>query len=161
MSILVFSDSHGNTNNIIKSIKKNKNFELVIHLGDFCRDMIIVKENFKDLKYEVVRGNNDWAREIPTEKIIEVKGKKIFITHGHQYGVKSDYQRIINKGKLLNVDAVLFGHTHIAEEMFFDGMLVLNPGSIALPSSGNKTYCVIDIKDNKFWTRFESVNSFI
>lgn len=157
MGIFVFSDSHGITDGIIKVLKKNKNCRLIIHLGDFAKDMNIVKKKFKNLKYEVIRGNNDWDREIPTEKTIEIKGKRIFITHGHHYGVKNDYQRIINKGKALKADAVLFGHTHVPEEMFCDGMLILNPGSIALPAYGNKTYCIIDIKNNKFWTEFKSI----
>ncbi|AUG56009.1 metallophosphoesterase [Acetivibrio saccincola] len=158
MSIFVFSDSHGITDGIIKVLKKNKNCELVIHLGDFAKDMDRVKENFENLKYEVIRGNNDWDRDIPAEKIIEVMGKKFFITHGHQYGVKYDYQRIINKGKILKVDAVLFGHTHVPEEIFSDGMLVLNPGSIGRPVyGGSQTYCVIDIRENKFWTEFRRV----
>ena len=75
MSIFVFSDSHGITDGIIKVLKKNKNCELVIHLGDFAKDMDRVKENFENLKYEVIRGNNDWDRDIPAEKIIEVMGK--------------------------------------------------------------------------------------
>lgn len=158
MSIFVFSDSHGITDGIIKALKKNRHCELVIHLGDFAKDMNTVKMKFENLNYEVIRGNNDWDRNIPVEKVIEVKGKKIFITHGHYYGVKNDYQRIINKGKVLEVDAVLFGHTHVPEEIFCDGMLVLNPGSIGRPAYGNnKTYCVIDVKNNKFWTEFKSV----
>lgn len=157
MSIFVFSDSHGYTDGIIKVLKKNKNCELVIHLGDYTKDINIIKKKFRNFKYEMVRGNNDWDREVPAEKIIEVKGKKIFITHGHHYGVKNDYQRIINKGKILKVDGVLFGHTHVPEEMFSDGMLILNPGSIGLPAVGNKTYCIIDVRDNKFWTEFKSV----
>ncbi|MDQ2086031.1 metallophosphoesterase [Herbivorax sp. ANBcel31] len=157
MSILVFSDSHGVTNDMIKILKKNKNFELVIHLGDFAKDVNVIRKNFEKLNYEVVRGNNDWNREIPSEKIIEIMNKKIFITHGHHYGVKNDYTRIINKGKALKADAVLFGHTHISEEMFSDKMLVLNPGSIGRPVNGIKTYCIIDVKDNKFWTEFKSI----
>ncbi|MFZ5986499.1 MAG: metallophosphoesterase [Bacillota bacterium] len=158
MRILLLSDSHGYTNNIIKAVKKAKVVDLIIHLGDFSKDISSVKEYIKDIRCEIVSGNNDWTREYPLEKVLEVHGKKIFITHGHQYNVKYDYQRIINKGKLIKADAVFFGHTHEREELFSDGMLVLNPGSIGIPKDNNKTYCIVEIRDGRFWPRFESVN---
>lgn len=158
MKILLVSDSHGNTTNIIKALKKHKDIELVIHLGDVLGDIIKVKEIFKDLRYEYVPGNNDWAKEVPLEKVLELEGKRIFITHGHHYNVKYDYQRIIMKGKAIGADAVFFGHTHTTEELFSDGMLVLNPGSICFPSEfKNPTCCLVEIKDGKFITRFIGV----
>jgi|LSQX01.3.fsa_nt_gb putative phosphoesterase len=157
MKILLFSDSHGNTNNILKAMKKNKDIDIVIHLGDFIKDMDEPINRFKEKRFELVSGNNDWRRELPSEKMLYIEGKKIFITHGHHYNVKNEYQRIINKGNALCADAVFFGHTHMAEELFCDKMLVLNPGSIGLPSGTRKTYCVVEIRDNRFWPSFESV----
>lgn len=157
MRILLLSDSHGYTNYIMKAVKKVNDAGMVIHLGDFVKDMILVQEQFKNIRCEIVCGNNDWTRHFPAEKILEVEGKRILITHGHHYNVKTDYQRIVNKGKALKADAVFFGHTHVREEFFSDGMLVLNPGSIGIPSDSIRTFCVIDIKDNRFWPRFESV----
>lgn len=158
MKILLFSDSHGASQNIIKVIKKNKNVDAVIHLGDFTRDMLSVMEQFKNIEYEIVSGNNDWSREFPSEKILVYEGKKIFITHGHHYNVKNEYQRIINKGKAVNAEAVFFGHTHTPEEMFSDGMLILNPGSIGNPSSAKRTYCSIEIREGRFWPGFEYID---
>ena len=45
MKILVFSDSHGNSANMIKAIELHKtSVELIIFLGDGLRDIDIVKE---------------------------------------------------------------------------------------------------------------------
>jgi len=44
MRILLFSDSHGNIQNMIKAINKNKNISMLIHLGDFIRDAIKRKQ---------------------------------------------------------------------------------------------------------------------
>lgn len=159
MKILLVSDSHGNVNNIIKAVKKNKDIDIIIHLGDVLGDILKVKEVFENIRYEFVPGNNDWTRQYPSEKVLELNGKRIFITHGHHYNVKNDYQRIIMKGKAIGADAVFFGHTHIAEEMFSDGMLLLNPGSISLPSEFKKpTYCIVEIEDGKIISRFLAVN---
>ncbi|MCX7922741.1 MAG: metallophosphoesterase [Clostridia bacterium] len=154
MKILVFSDSHGYTNNMVKVIKKNADADLIIHLGDFYRDALKVQDMFPNNRVELVPGNNDWTLEYPKERSIDIKGKTLFITHGHTYNVKNDYKRIINRGHDIKADAVFFGHTHKAEEIFSDGMLVLNPGSISVPSNGdNPSYSIVEIKDSKIISR--------
>ncbi len=157
MRILLFSDSHGYTHNMVKVINMIKDIDMIIHLGDFVKDALKLREQYKEIPVELVPGNNDWTREFTSEKILLLEGKKIFITHGHQYNVKYDYQRIISKGKSIKADVVFFGHTHIAEEMFSDGMLVLNPGSISIPHQSERpTYSLVEIRDNKVISRFGS-----
>jgi putative phosphoesterase len=157
MRILVFSDSHGYTGNIIKALHRNRNIDLVIHLGDMVKDIIKIREQYPDYRYEFVRGNNDWTNECPLEKVIELEGRKIFLTHGHQYNVKTDCQRIISRGHLSGADIVLFGHTHENEELFSEGMLVLNPGSISMPKLGaSPTYCLFEFTDDRIMSRFFS-----
>ena len=155
MKILLFSDSHGYTHNMAKAIDKNSDIDLVIHLGDFIKDGIKLKDTYKSIPFELVPGNNDWTADYPQEKILELEGKKIFITHGHHYNVKYNYRRIIDRGKALKADAVFFGHTHLAEEMLSEGMMVLNPGSISLPSKANRpTCCLVEISEGKIKARF-------
>ncbi|MDP4182854.1 MAG: metallophosphoesterase [Bacillota bacterium] len=161
MKILLFSDSHGYTHNMFKAVNKVKDIDIIIHLGDFVKDIQKLSDMIKGPKYEFVLGNNDWSREFPSEKLIEVEGKKIFITHGHLYNVKNDYTKIIQKGVSLGADAVFFGHTHKTEELYYEGMMVLNPGSISIPSQSDRpTYCVIEIKDNKIKSKFGSPVSY-
>lgn len=157
MRILLFSDSHGYTHNMIKVINRIKDVDMIIHLGDFIKDALKLREQYNKIPIEFVPGNNDWTKEYMSEKVLELEGKRIFITHGHLYNVKYDYQRIILRGKDLKADAVFFGHTHIAEEIFADSMLVLNPGSISIPSqSENPTYSLVEIRDNGILSRFGS-----
>jgi putative phosphoesterase len=158
MKILLFSDSHGFANNIIKAVNENRDTDLIIHLGDFVRDIASISSSIEGIGIEMVSGNNDWNFEFPTEKIIEIEGKKLFLTHGHKYNVKRNYQTLINKGKELKVDAIFFGHTHIAEEIYCDNMMVLNPGSVGAPMVGyKKTFSVIELMENKLCNRFECV----
>jgi uncharacterized protein len=158
MRILLFSDSHGAVHNMAAAVNKNKNIDMIIHLGDCISDILKIRNTYSQLNYEVIRGNNDWSKEYPLEKCLEIEGKRILITQGHLYNVKYDYQRLVTRGKALNADAVFFGHTHKTEELFYEGMLILNPGTIGgiSASSGRPTYCLIEISDGKLITRFMS-----
>ncbi len=160
MKIVLFSDSHGNVRNMSRALEKHKNAELVIHLGDCVSDVLRLQELHGGFKYEFVQGNNDWARGYPAEKTLELEGKKIFITHGHNYNVKYDYQRIAARGRAAGADAVFFGHTHEPEEFFSEGMLVLNPGSIGGTSgnSGRPVYCTVEVTKEKIVARHFGIN---
>ena len=146
MKILLFSDSHGHVNNMAKALLKNRNIDMVIHLGDCISDILKLQSIYGSYKYEFVRGNNDWARE----------GRKIFITHGHNYNVKYDYRRIASRGTAIGAAAVFFGHTHEPEEFFSEGMLVLNPGSIGpiAANNGKPAYSLVEITNDRIVSRF-------
>jgi phosphoesterase, MJ0936 family len=142
-----------------KALNKNRNVDMVIHLGDCVGDILKLQKLFESISFEFVSGNNDWSREYPREKTLELEGKKIFITHGHMYNVKYDYQRIAARGRAINADAVFFGHTHEPEEFFSEGMLVLNPGSIGgtASSSGRPVYCTVEITSERIISHFQSI----
>lgn len=42
---------------------------------------------------EMVLGNNDFFSNLDREREIELAGHRIFITHGHYYGVSIDQRR--------------------------------------------------------------------
>ena len=130
MLIAVISDSHGNRNSISKIKKKISHAEVLIFLGDGENDLNEITEEFHGEVY-AVRGNCDFNGKYPEEMIIEVKGKKIFMCHGHKYGVKYGYNSIYYRGKELNVDIVVFGHSHIPMIEEYDGLILMNPGSIS------------------------------
>ncbi len=161
MKILLFSDSHGYTLNMVKVAKKYDDIDMIIHLGDFIKDIIKLGEEIKKPVYEFVSGNNDWTKDYPSEKLILIEEKKIFITHGHLYNVKNDYKRIISKGIALKADAVFFGHTHKTEEFYYENTMFLNPGSISVPvESDRPTFCIIEIKEGRIISKFASPVSY-
>lgn len=146
MKVLVFSDSHGDITRMKEVIERTSGIEMVIHLGDLVKDAEKIRDIYKELKIEYIAGNNDWFSVIPKEKVLNIEGKRIFITHGDIYGVKNNYSRIIKKGQELGVDLVLFGHTHLPYENYVDNLILINPGSITLPvSSSGPTYCILEI----------------
>ena len=142
--ILVVSDSHGNTEYIKKQINNIEKFDLIVHLGDYLRDAQMLKDEFIKYKFEIIKGNCDAYAYGEAEKILDVCGKKIYITHGDKYSVKTGYDRIIYRGIELKADCVLFGHTHQAVNFKENGILFLNPGAAKDGCCG-----IIEIEDEK------------
>jgi len=147
MLIAVVSDTHRMIKYINLAKELIKNADILIHLGDNIEDVEILGIGFKGEVYAVA-GNCDCSTQYPKESIIEVNGKKIFFTHGDLYGVKSSMNNIYYRGKELDVDIILFGHTHqqmIEEEK---GIILLNPGSVSLPKIKGRYVGFLDINDD-------------
>jgi putative phosphoesterase len=147
MKILVISDTHKNLGNAIKIINDLKNIDRIFHLGDHVADAQDLENIFENIKIDYVKGNCDYFETgCPKEKIVEINGKKMLLTHGHFYAVKDGCGELIVAGKTQKVDAVLFGHTHIPYINTVDNLLLFNPGSIALGrSQKGETYGVIEV----------------
>lgn len=136
--IFVFSDSHGEVDNMIRVIDEYKP-EMVIHLGDHSSDCDELIKRFPELRITGVRGNCDYRSAAPELRKLFIDGKLMFITHGHNYNVKSGYTRVCYAAMEADADILLFGHTHIAYRDCGLGMDIMNPGSIgrgARPSYG-------------------------
>lgn len=143
--ILVFSDSHGNTDYIKKAIDGIRNISVIVHLGDCARDINEIMKEYPNYEYKTVTGNCDFSFIDGDEEIFELGGYKFLIVHGHKFGVKLGTERLTEYARQKGVDAVLYGHTHISE-CYFDGdMLVMNPGS---GREYGASYGVIEIEDD-------------
>lgn len=149
MRIIIFSDTHGDIRNCITAMERIKEVDMIIHLGDILRDVEDLKILYPEIPVEYICGNNDFRNGVPYDKVLEVEGKRIFITHGHLYRVRYEYDTILEKGCQFKADAVLFGHTHTAVEEYKNGVLLLNPGSASLSSSGRESYGIIEIENGK------------
>lgn len=153
MKCLCFSDSHGKANNIRRALNKHPNAEVIFFLGDGLSDI----ENFlydRSRAWFVVRGNCDYSPFVAdriTKKtdVITLMSKKIIITHGDLYSVKSGIDEISKLAEREIADIVLFGHTHFPLEKYIStdngGYYLFNPGSIGVPYRTKSTYGVIDI----------------
>lgn len=160
MKILVLSDTHGDIDNAERVIRKNSDdVDLIIHLGDYFRDAEKLAGIFPGLNFEYIYGNSDFMiGEVPGEKILELAGKKIFITHGHRYSVKWDYDKLHKKAEELGVDALLFGHTHVPDIVYGKDYILINPGSTSDPREDScESYAVIEINKGKLTTKLMHV----
>ena len=132
MKILVLSDSHSGISFMRKCIQTVKP-DAVIHLGDYFDDGEAMAEEFPRLIFHQVPGNCDRYRCPPWKRsvlIYPVCGINLFMTHGHIHQVKSGIGALLADARKSGVQAVLYGHTHIADcHQEADGLWVLNPGA--------------------------------
>jgi len=146
LKIGVISDSHGMYKYIDLAMEHLKDVDLIIHAGDNYKDAKYIEKNY-NIKVVAVFGNCDIGGI--DERIELIGGKKIFITHGHNYGVKMNINGIFYAGKQNDADIVIFGHSHTPFYAVEEGMVLLNPGSTSLPRGGSeKSCCIITIEED-------------
>ncbi len=146
MKLCVFSDSHGYTRKMLQAIRHEQP-DMLVFLGDGSRDFDAVRSAFPHLPALDVRGNCDTISDSPLFLVFTVQGVKIFMTHGHRYGVKydPDFDELCSAAKKAEAGIALFGHTHQAYCRIRDEVLLLNPGSVG--ERGKTSYAVIQIQN--------------
>lgn len=141
MKILVISDSHGNKLGVDR-IFKNMAFDYLLFLGDGLADIGDYK--YLDNVY-IVSGNCDFFSTEPNERVVELGGKKIFMTHGNKYGVKLGLGALVRRGVDLQADMVLYGHTHNRNIEQIGNIYYVNPGKFSKNSEGDSSGIEIDV----------------
>ncbi len=155
-SILVFSDSHGYAENMLRVLEKTTP-DLMIHLGDGERDLDAVSRRYPMLPIGSVRGNCDRFSSAEETMRLTIEGKRIFAVHGHKHGVKLDLELTRLRYAALedHADIVLYGHTHAARLDEFAGMQIMNPGSCG--SVRRPTFGLITIDGDEIRTEIRSI----
>ena len=151
MRILVLSDSHSGLHfmrRAIQAVKPNA----VVHLGDYYDDGEAMAEEFSHIPFHLVGGNCDRFRSygILREMLCyDICGVRLYMVHGHNHNVKSSIYSLLLDARRENALAALYGHTHVSNIVYEDGIYLVNPGSCSQPRDGSKpSYAVIDIMDN-------------
>jgi uncharacterized protein len=155
--VLIVSDSHGLTTELSKiKVLHQDEVAAFIHCGDSE-----LPANSPELEgYLVVRGNCDMEVEFPESLVHQMDGKKILVTHGHLYSVKQSLMKLTYLALEQKAQIVCFGHSHILGAELINGILFINPGSIRLPRlRKEKTYCILDLKDDKMVLSVYDINS--
>jgi len=136
--ILVCSDSHGRRAQLLRALDQQPKADVFVFLGDGAADA----DFFPSLGKEAyrVRGNCDWASDLPLWQEFTCMGKKILCTHGHYAYVKYGLDDLVRAARDHGADLALYGHTHTPRVDYEDGIYLFNPGSIA---DGN--YGFVDI----------------
>ncbi len=155
MKALIFSDSHGNISVMKKVIASSPDADCVIFAGDGVSDAEGLQNEFPEKMFFSVRGNNDYrlspyGYEREGELLFVLEGKKIFLTHGHSFGVKSSLNSLFLKAQRDEIDLVIFGHTHIPYEEYNkekSPFYFFNPGSIGCYSENGYSFGVLNINN--------------
>lgn len=158
MNIIVFSDSHGSSATMEEIVRARlRDTDLFVHLGDGAFEFQRLAERYPERAFLCVCGNCDsrsrWQEGAapPDDDLITLEGKRIFMTHGHRYGVKYGLETLFSAARERNADITLYGHTHLAfsqylpETDWHPAMYFLCPGSISHPAEGGPSYGVIHI----------------
>lgn len=145
--IIIFADTHGDISSCVKLMKMIPGINACIHAGDYVRDAEDLKRLFPDIPLYYVKGNNDLFLPAKSKLLLELGGKRIFVTHGHEERVKYDenYSLLIGKAKAEHADLCIFGHTHSPYLENLGYMTLLNPGSVRYGG----TYAICEIEDGK------------
>lgn len=146
MKILVVSDTHGHSSELVQVLRKIKPIDGLIHCGD-----VEGQENYirgiAECPCYMVKGNNDFFCDLPREEVFQLGNYKVMVTHGHMYGVSMDTSMLEEEARSRGVQIVMFGHTHRPFLEQKEDITILNPGSLSYPrQAGRKpSFLVMEI----------------
>ncbi|MCD9025507.1 metallophosphoesterase family protein [Cohnella silvisoli] len=135
MKIVVVSDTHMprmNKKLPERLLKELKTASAIIHAGDWTK--LSVYESLAAFAPTYgVAGNNDGSdivRRFGLRKVLEFEGSRIGVVHGHgaskRLGTES---HALEAFKGVQLNALIYGHSHIPVHKRIGEMLVFNPGS--------------------------------
>jgi len=127
----MLADTHVNTIDDLpkKIIDALFTVDLIIHAGDFT-DVQLLRDLEKLRKVKAVQGNMD-SRELkamlPAKDIVEIKNKRIGITHGagSPSGIEERVRKVFESDL---IDIIVYGHSHQAQNKVIEDVLLFNPG---------------------------------
>ena len=148
VKLLVISDTHGDKKSI-DYLVNTVSFDYLIHLGDGLNDLGQL-EYMNNLIQ--VRGNCDFFSKEKTDEYRVIDGVKILMTHGQNYGVKTTINNLAKKAYELDLDLVLYGHTHRPSQQTVGKTLFVNCGSLRHSHS----FFIIEIDNGKILANLHS-----
>lgn len=147
--IMIISDTHRRHGNLSEAFYNEGHIDMLIHLGDVEGEEALISE-MAGCECIFIAGNNDFFSGLDREKELDIAGKKIWLTHGHNYYVSLDLKIIHDEAMARGMDIVMFGHTHRPVIHNEDNITLINPGSISYPRQADNipTYIMLEIDEN-------------
>jgi putative phosphoesterase len=147
MRLCLVSDSHRYRHELLSAAKSVPRIDAILHAGDEVEDVRWLQQKV-DWPIYAVAGNWDTpSAEFPQERVITEFGPTILLTHGHQWKVKEGISALAKHALEVGATIVVFGHTHTAMTAMSDGVLFVNPGSLAAPRGRReRTFAVMEIE---------------
>ena len=150
MKILLLSDTHGNLDKVYEIYEKATNIDLIIHCGDYQKDAYELEDTL-GIPVVSVKGNCDGSR-LPDRQIVETPYGNILVTHGHMENAGYDFNQLLYAAEAEDCFACCFGHTHVPMCEDFDGIYLINPGSLPRPRDGsNGSYGILRCSEEDFY----------
>jgi putative phosphoesterase len=154
MRILAVSDTHGDKLILEELLMQYPDCAAYFYAGDSELDA----DSSVFQTYQAVLGNMDWDDRFPKTLTKDVAGLRVFMTHGHYYGVRAGLTQLLDAGAAAGAQLIIYGHTHVALAQQHRGIVVVNPGSISQPRGPlaqlGGMYAVIDVDDEQIKVQF-------
>lgn len=101
--------------------------DAILHAGDMVHPDIELL--FEHVPFYAVRGNMDFVlADVPEQRVVEIGGYRIGLIHG--WGSAHDLeQRLLNHVMSVDLDCLVYGHSHMPVCHSVGSLLVMNPGS--------------------------------
>ncbi len=135
MKWLITSDAHGALDRLKMVNKNHSDADYHFDAGDIC----LPKHLYEPLHLVTVKGNNDFGSDEPYVRILDLKGIRVMLTHGHREHVKLTRESLLNIALAERVDIVIYGHTHQPYYQIDRGITMINPGALG---DYHKSYAV-------------------
>ena len=138
MKIAVISDTHWQAGKPLPSAIthiRSTNPDHILHAGDWT-DLALLDELQTIAPTHAVAGNCDdgsIAAALGYSRVITLGGINIGLTHGHLFPAKATPVSARHTFGGDDVQAIVFGHSHIPYNELTDGVLLFNPGSAVRP----------------------------
>jgi len=153
MKIIAFGDIHGATLNLMRLSDEIKNADKIVFVGDGA-DSLDVLDAEAHSKLLAVRGNCDFFCKLPDKVFVD----GIFVTHGHNYGVKGSLSALVQAAQSHSAKLCLFGHNHRRSVDTINGIVFINPGTLGNSrTSVPNSYAVIEINGKEVKNEFRSL----
>lgn len=135
MKIVVVSDTHMprmSKKLPERLIRELKTANAIIHAGDWT-NLAVYEALIMYAPTYGVAGNNDGSdivRKFGLQILLEFEGVKIGVVHGHGAGKRVDTEiRAIEAFKDVQIDILIYGHSHAPVHKRSGSKLIFNPGS--------------------------------
>jgi len=146
MKLAILSDTHGNYPIAVKALESLEQVDYIIHLGDTTDDAEMIE---LALGREIIKlsGNCDLSKKYPELIITNIAGKKVLLSHGDRFMVKSGLTLIQKRAIQEKADVVLYGHTHRPAILIIDGVMFINPGTMN-KNATHRSFALISIDND-------------
>jgi len=156
LEVIIVSDNHEAKEGLQDVLHQHPNADYYFHCGDsnLSSDLDLMKP------FITVSGNTDYDYDYhDNEWCVLSSGDRIWMTHGHAYSVNRSTEGLVEsaipdaelvipiKYRTARTSIILYGHTHLVDVKMEKGLLIINPGSIALPRGGTfiRSYARLEI----------------
>ena len=134
MRVAIISDTHlprGDRALPAACVERLRGADLILHAGDLVTAAVLADLRALGPPVEAVHGNVDDAQVrmlLPSARLVNADGVRIAMTHDGG-GAAGRLERL--RARFADVDAVVFGHSHIPlhERDDESGFQIFNPGS--------------------------------